>query len=242
MPKPFTIPHTTNGRIKSPYRITPALLPLAVPVANLVLDPVNARLHPERNMQAVKESLISYGQVKPIVVRKETNVVVAGNGTLMAAKALGWDQIAAVVIEMTDVEAAGYGLADNRTAELAKWDFEVVARIDKMLQEHGHTAEGWTDDELAFLRGQEFTEPEQDDGMGKGSGEDESTTGEQTQDDNTTPAIPLSPEDYETVSTTISRVRDMYELDSDVTDSTILSFICSNWLERLEAENADPIG
>jgi ParB family chromosome partitioning protein len=123
---------------------------------------MNARLHPERNLEAVKKSLVAYGQVKPVVVRKQTKVVVAGNGTLRAAKALGWTHIAAVIIDMTDVEAAGYGLADNRTAELAKWDFEVVSRIDKLLQEHGHSAEGWTDDELEYLRKTQWQESEQD--------------------------------------------------------------------------------
>ena len=132
--------------------IAKALAALTVDIATLTPDPNNGRLHPERNMDAIKASLRLYGQVKPIVVRKKGLVVVAGNGTLAAAKQLGWTRIAATVVDMTDVEAAGYGLADNRSAELAQWDFEVVARLDKLLLEEGHSQVGWTMEELSVLR------------------------------------------------------------------------------------------
>lgn len=129
-----------------------------VDVASLTPDPLNARLHPDRNLQAIMDSLALYGQRKPVVVRKQTRVVVAGNGTLEAAKALGWTKIAASIRPMTDEEALGYGLADNRTAELAKWDFEVVARLDRLMAEAGDSKMvGWTNEELQILRLKEFT-------------------------------------------------------------------------------------
>lgn len=140
-------------------RIAPSLAKLTVKIDSLTPDPDNARLHPEDNLQAIKTSLTTYGQVKPVVVRRATMTVVAGNGTVEAAKALGWTKIAASVVDMTEVEAAGYGLADNRTAELAKWDFEVVARLDRLLQEQGQTPIGWTIDELTVLREQAFVAP-----------------------------------------------------------------------------------
>lgn len=136
-----------------------SLRELVVPISQLTPDPMNARLHPERNMEAIVDSLKTYGQVKPIVVRKSNNVVVAGNGTLEAAKSLGWTEIAASMVDMDDVQAAGYGLADNRTAELAKWDFEVVARIDKLLHEAGQSSIGWSLDELEVLRAADWTPP-----------------------------------------------------------------------------------
>lgn len=143
-------------------RIAPGLEKLKVPIDSLVPDPDNARVHPENNLESIRESLRQYGQVKPIVVRKSNRVVVAGNGTLEAAKSLGWREIAAVVVDMNDVEAAGYGLADNRTAELAKWDFEVVARLDKLLRGVGQNPVGWSDDELAVLRAEVWEEPPDD--------------------------------------------------------------------------------
>ncbi len=56
-------------------------------VADLMLDPSNVRKHSAENLNAIKASLAKFGQQKPIVADKK-GVVVAGNGQLMAAKAL----------------------------------------------------------------------------------------------------------------------------------------------------------
>jgi hypothetical protein len=230
-----------KSTIRSPYRITPPLLHLAVPVDDLVLDPMNARLHPERNLEAIKKCLVAYGQMKPIVVRKQTKVVVAGNGTLRAAKALGWTHIAAVIVDMTDAEAAGYGLADNRTAELAKWDFEVVSRIDKLLQEHGHSAEGWTDGELERLRRMQWEESKQEE-LIVGSDipnfdSDDAQEKEQVEHDASSLLVSFTPDGYEPIDAALSKLKELYELD-ELDPSDALSFICKDWLERLEADDA----
>lgn len=130
-----------------------------VPIASLVQDPMNAREHPERNLETIKQSLYLYGQLKPLVVRRESNVIIAGNGTHRAATELGWTEIAVNYTDMSEVEAAGFGLVDNRSAELAKWNFEIVARIDKLLQDEKHVTTGWTLDELEILRQADWTPP-----------------------------------------------------------------------------------
>lgn len=155
---------------ESTERIAPALEPLVVDESTLVYDPLNARLHPERNMEAIKASLRLYGQVKPLVVRAATRHVVAGNGTLAAARALGWRRIAATFVDMTEAEAAGYGLADNRTAELARWDFEVVGKVERLMAELGGAEMvGWDLEELTALRqsAEGFVPPVPADGGGQ---------------------------------------------------------------------------
>lgn len=93
----------------------------------LTLDPNNARKHSDRNLDAIASSLEEFGQRKPIVVSQDM-VVVAGNGTVVAARRLGWQSIAVAVLPWTDpVKCMAYALADNRTAELAEWDGEVLA-------------------------------------------------------------------------------------------------------------------
>src|SRR3972149_2350272 len=101
--------------------IAPALKSLAVPIASLNLDPANVRLHNKRNIESIKSSLVKFGQQKPIVVQKQGMIVRAGNGTLAAARELGWAEIAANVVEMDDLTATAFSIADNRTAELAEW-------------------------------------------------------------------------------------------------------------------------
>lgn len=98
-----------------------------VEISTLIPDPANARKHGQRNLDAIRASLREFGQRRALVVTGES-VVIAGNGTMEAAKALGWTKIA---ITRTPKEwdydrARAYALADNRTAELAEWDMKIL--------------------------------------------------------------------------------------------------------------------
>lgn len=117
----------------------------AVKIDTLTQDPKNARKHSERNLTAIKESLSRFGQRKPIVVRGLK--VLAGNGTLQAAKALGWTeiQVAEAPDDWDEDTAKAYALADNRTAELAEWDEVVLAQQLLELQDVG-----WEIDQIGF--------------------------------------------------------------------------------------------
>jgi len=99
-----------------------------VSISDLTPDPANARKHGERNLKAIIDSLRAFGQQKPIVVDRR-GVVIAGNGTLEAAKRLGWEEIAIVRTELEPTQATAFGIADNRTAELAEWDEEVLVSL-----------------------------------------------------------------------------------------------------------------
>ena len=92
-----------------------------VRVADLIADPRNIRKHDARNLAAIKTSLETFGQQIPIVI-DGAGLVVAGNGGLESARALGWETIEAVRTELTGAAARAFAIADNRTAELAQWD------------------------------------------------------------------------------------------------------------------------
>src|SRR5205823_2971895 len=89
---------------------------LTVPIERLTPHPRNAR---QGDIGAISESLRYHGQFRPIVVNKRDNTVLAGNHTLAAARALGWEQIAATFVDVDDEEAARILLADNRLNDLA---------------------------------------------------------------------------------------------------------------------------
>jgi ParB-like chromosome segregation protein Spo0J len=93
----------------------------------LRFDEHNARIHSKKNLKAIEGSLKTFGQRKPIVVWGD--VVVAGNGTLQAAISLDWEYISVVrcPVNWTYEQARAYSLADNRTAELADWDADLLA-------------------------------------------------------------------------------------------------------------------
>jgi hypothetical protein len=96
-------------------------------IADLTADPQNARQHDDKNLKAIMGSLKQFGQRKPIVIT-ESGVIVAGNGTVQAAKRLGWTDIEAVRVpaDWTTDQVKAFALADNRTAELATWDIHVL--------------------------------------------------------------------------------------------------------------------
>jgi ParB-like chromosome segregation protein Spo0J len=120
-----------------------------VPIDSLSPDPANARRHPQRNLEQIKASLRRFGQQKPIVV-DATNTVRAGNGTLAAAKALGWKTIEIVRSDLSKTELTAFSIADNRTAELAEWDAEILAAT---LTDPEIGDVGFLDDEIAKLAG-----------------------------------------------------------------------------------------
>jgi DNA modification methylase len=104
-----------------------------IAVADLSLDPSNVRKHSRRNLDAIKASLRKFGQQKPIVVDAK-GIVLAGNGTLTAAQELGWTKIQIVRTELAGVEATAFAIADNRTAELAEWDEDGLAKVLESLK------------------------------------------------------------------------------------------------------------
>jgi DNA modification methylase len=117
-----------------------------VNINSLTPDPANARKHDGKNLKAITSSLEKFGQRKPIVVTPDS-IVVAGNGTLEAAKSLGWTEIAIArtPVGWTWDQIKAFALADNRTAELAEWDDKVLA--DQLLE---LDANGWELEELGF--------------------------------------------------------------------------------------------
>lgn len=123
-----------------------------VKLESLNLDPNNARRHSARNLKAISDSLEKFGQRKPIVVHGD--VVIAGNGTVEAAKALGWDDISITKCpeDWSRETATAYAIADNRSGELGGWDEAILeiqlAQLDEC---------GWDTEDLGFTS-KEFEE------------------------------------------------------------------------------------
>ena len=130
---------------------------------SLTFDPHNVREHDERNVEAIKASLRRFGQQKPIVVDAE-GVVVAGNGTLGAARLLGWKKIAVVQTKLSGAAAVAYAIADNRTADLAEWDGAELRSLVKELAAAGAAnGLGFSEAELAAMT---MTDDDLDDILG----------------------------------------------------------------------------
>jgi len=107
-----------------------------------MLDIDSVEAHPDNarkgDVTAIAESLVRFGQTKPIIVQASTRYVLAGNHTREAAKSLGWPKIAAIVLDLEDEEALAYLLGDNRTSDRASYDqAQLYANLEGLLDLDG---------------------------------------------------------------------------------------------------------
>jgi len=123
-----------------------------IAIDKVVPDAQNARRHDERSIQAIADSLSSFGQQKPIVISSK-NIVVAGNGTLEAAKRLGWTEISVVKLPKTwsQKQIEAFAIADNRTADLSEWDIDNLVNQLGAFDETMLTQTGFSSAEMADL-------------------------------------------------------------------------------------------
>lgn len=135
------------------HNIAEGLLPLAADINSVKEDPKNARKHPAGNIEAIKNSLVTYGQRKPIVVNSKTGIIEAGNGLLGAAKSLGWTQIAAVMVQDDPASATGFAIMDNQSTLLAEWDIPVLKELLLELEQSTFdmTGTGFTSEDIEEL-------------------------------------------------------------------------------------------
>jgi hypothetical protein len=122
--------------------------PVTVKLGKLKPDKRNARKHSDRNIDEIIRSLQQFGQHRPFVVQKSTGKILVGNGMYAAMKQLGWTEGLALYVDDNDETAVKRALADNRTGELAEWDWPALKDI---VQELGPESDipGWSDEELA---------------------------------------------------------------------------------------------
>ncbi len=104
-------------------------------LSDLKKDPQNARKHGSRNLEMIRESIARVGAGRSIVI-DETGQILAGEGAVTAAKAAGLKLqvvdtdgrtlIAVRRKDLTPAQKTELAIYDNRTAELADWDGEIV--------------------------------------------------------------------------------------------------------------------
>jgi len=88
----------------------------------------NARVHSERQVEQIAASIREFGFTAPILVDSADGIL-AGHGRLQAAHLLGLATVPVVVLDHLDeVQRRAYLLADNRLAEGATWDQELLAK------------------------------------------------------------------------------------------------------------------
>ena len=135
-----------------------------MPLDKIVLDPKNVRRHDEKNIKLIMKSLDRSYQRKPIVLYG--NTVIAGNGTVEAARRLGWKEIWVNDDPFENEEAAkAYALADNRTSDTSTFDDDALKEALTEMEAAGWDLEGlgWDAGDIDLLNKDDFIIDDPDD-------------------------------------------------------------------------------
>lgn len=126
-----------------------------MPVGSLTPYARNARTHSADQIAQIAASIAEFGFTNPILIGEDAGVI-AGHGRLMAARQLGLAEVPVIrLAHLTEVQRRALVIADNRIAENAGWDEELLRSELAALQASDFDLDlvGFSDEELADLLG-----------------------------------------------------------------------------------------
>lgn len=127
----------------------------------------NARTHSQEQVNKLRGSLREFGFINPVIIDSDFNVI-AGHGRLMAAKEEGIEEVPCVLVDyLTEAQKKAYILADNRYAQDAGWDEELLRLEIESLEgmDFDVSLTGFDDQEIADLFADGESTGAEDDGF-----------------------------------------------------------------------------
>lgn len=126
----------------------------------------NARTHSAKQLRQIADSIRQFGFTNPVLVDAD-NVIIAGHGRVAAARAIGLETVPTVCLDgLSGAEIRAYVIADNRLAENAGWDREILAielqNLAELDLDFDVTITGFEMAEIDVLIGELDTEPDAD--------------------------------------------------------------------------------
>jgi len=128
-----------------------------VPVDRLLTHPENAR---KGSLEVIRESIRTNGFYGACVVQRSTGRILVGNHRYLAAIEEGLAEVPVVWVDKSDEEARRLLLVDNRSTDLASYDYKVLLRLlDEQKEETSLLGTGWDDADLVTLLAKVDPEP-----------------------------------------------------------------------------------
>jgi DNA modification methylase len=114
---------------------TTALEVTYLPTTSLKPHPQNPRVHTDKQIGQIAQSIEAFGFNVPVLVDDRQNVV-AGHGRLLAARKLGWNTIPVIKLNhLSESQYSAFLIADNRLTENSSWDERLLGEQLKVLSE-----------------------------------------------------------------------------------------------------------
>src|SRR6202167_1029572 len=113
----------------------------------------NPRTHSDAQVAQIAASIAEFGFNNPILVDTKAGII-AGHGRLLAARKLGLTEVPVIVLDhLSEAQKRAYVIADNKLAENAGWDDEMLRIEIEALQDEDFDVSllGFEDEELARL-------------------------------------------------------------------------------------------
>src|SRR5262249_44842055 len=104
-------------------------------ISSLKPYPTNPRTHTRKQIRQIAESIRTFGWTSPVLVDADDRII-AGHGRVEAAKLLGTPHVPVLRIEdMSEAQIKAYVIGNNRLAEIAGWDENILANELQLLTE-----------------------------------------------------------------------------------------------------------
>ena len=102
-------------------------------VSELKNNPKNPRKN-DGAVDSVAKSIEKYGFRNPLIIDEE-NIVWCGNTRLKASKKLGIEEVPCIIVkDLNEQQMTELALLDNKTNEIAEWDFDMLDDILKEVE------------------------------------------------------------------------------------------------------------
>ena len=86
----------------------------------------NAKLHPQEQIEQIKNSILQFGNNDPIAIDSD-NVIIEGHGRYLALKQLGYDEVECIRLEhLTDEQKRAYILIHNKLTMNTDFDLDIL--------------------------------------------------------------------------------------------------------------------
>jgi hypothetical protein len=179
----------------------------------------NSRTHPDTQIAQIATAIQKFGWTNPILIGPD-DVIIAGEGRLLAAEMLGIQSVPVIVLEhLSAAERRALVIADNRIALSSGWNEDVLGAELKALEEEDFDLSvlGLDQSELEKLLADESA------AVGGGEGGTESGDGVEMKE------ISVTAPQYAVISEAVSTLRSK-ENDQEMSEGRALELICADFL------------
>src|SRR5579862_8072735 len=123
------------------------------PIERLIPYARNPRTHSPEQVTQIAASIAEFGFVNPVLVASDDGII-AGHGRMLGAQQLKLKEVPVIVLDhLTPAQRKAYLLADNKLAELAGWDEDLLRSELRELELADFDLDviGFSDEELRDL-------------------------------------------------------------------------------------------